>query len=33
MYAGFLILTDKNKKEGYEMIKKVLIGIVIILMA
>lgn len=33
MYAGFLILTDKNKKQGYELIKKVLIGIVIILLA
>lgn len=33
MYAGFLILTDKNKKQGYDMIKRVLIGLVIILMA
>lgn len=33
MYAGFLIITDKNKKKGYELIKKTLIGIVIILLA
>lgn len=33
MYAGFLIMTDKSKKQGYDLIKKVLIGIVIILLA
>ncbi len=33
LYAGFLIITDKNKKQGYEMIKKVLIGIIVVLLA
>jgi len=33
MYAGFLIITDKNKKQGYELIKKTLIGIIVILLA
>ncbi len=33
LYAGFLIITDKNKKQGYDIIKKVLIGIVVVLLA
>lgn len=35
LYAGFLIITsgDSKKKSGYDLIKKVLIGLVIILLA
>ena len=33
LYAGLLIITEKNKKQGYELIKKTLIGIVIILLS
>jgi hypothetical protein len=33
MYAAFLIVTDKNKKQGYDMIKKTLIGVATVLLA
>jgi hypothetical protein len=32
LYAGFLIITDK-KKPGYELIKRTLIGLAIILLS